>query len=388
MRILFYTTSYFAKHGGSIQSIELHKHLKKFTAVEAIEIFPEENERMSNDGNMKITFRERLRSLGIFQTLSFFRRNRFYLKSLIKKIEDFKPDVVLIRIDSNFLQIGYLKKKFPNLIICAQINGSPFDESYKNIAFKRYFLQLQHKAYQKSDLNIFISDYSRKNIMGLGYDRDKNLVIHNGTNVAKFYPISTKKVLRANLGYPEDAFIFGYIGTLDHHKKMEILINSFYDLLGIYDNLYLIIIGDGPAFQKIRQSIDQLGLKDKVSMSGWLDHKDINEHINCFDVAVHHYANPYMNPLKIFEYLSAGLPVIAPNIPSIRNSFKDGKDLLITMAKEDSLKSKMEEIMNNKALRIGLSNKQDLIKKVENNFTWQKYAERIFNSIQGIQKGN
>lgn len=388
MRILFYTTSYFAKHGGSIQSIELHKHLKKFTAVEAIEIFPEENERRSNEGNIKITFRERLRSLGIFQTLSFFRRNRFYLKPLTKKIEDFKPDLVLIRIDSNFLQIGYLKKKFPNLIICAQINGSPFDESYKNIAFKRYFLQLQHKAYQESHLNIFISDYSRQNIMGSNFNSDKNIVIHNGTNVAKFYPITNKKGLRSNLGYPEEAFVFGYIGTLDHHKKMEILVNSFYDLQKKYENLFLIIIGDGPAFQKIKQCINQLALKDKVSMSGWLDHKDINEHINCFDVAVHHYANPYMNPLKIFEYLSAGLPVIAPDIPSIRNSFKVNEDLLITKANENSLKTKMEMVMNDKALRISLSNKQDLIKKVENNFTWHKYAERIFNSIQGIQKDN
>ena len=158
MRILFYTTSYFAKHGGSIQSIELHRHLKEFSAVESIEIFPKENERVAAQKKRKIPLRETLRRSGLFQTLSFFRRNRFYLKGLTRKIEEFKPDVLLIRIDSNFLQIGILKKRFPNLIICAQVNGSPFDETYKNIAFKKYFLQLQHKAYLQTDLNIFISD--------------------------------------------------------------------------------------------------------------------------------------------------------------------------------------------------------------------------------------
>ena len=384
MRILFYTTSYFAKHGGSIQSIELHRHLKKFSAVEAIEIFPKEHERLAVHKKRKITLRETLRRSGLFQMLSFFRRNRFYLKGLTRKIEEFKPDVLLIRIDSNFLQIGILKKRFPNLIICAQVNGSPFDETYKNIAFKKYFLQLQYKAYLQTDLNIFISDYSRKNIMGLDFNVIKNIVVHNGTNVNKFYPISNKKDLRLDLGYPEDAFIFGYIGTLDHHKKMEILVNSFYELQKKYKNLFLIIIGDGPAFSKIKQKINDLSLTDKTSLPGWLSHKVINAHINCFDVAVHHYANPYMNPLKIFEYLSAGLPVIAPNIPSIENSFTMDEDLLITKADEDSLKLKMERIMNDKILRTKLSNKQDLIKKVENNFTWHKYAERILNNLQKL----
>lgn len=386
MRILFYTTAYFAKHGGSVQSIELHKHLKTFPTVEAIEVFPGKHERTLYQ-QKDINFREKLRGFGFLQMLSFHRRNKFYLKSLTKKIEDFKPDVIIMQIDSNFIQIKYLHKKFSNLIICAQINGSPFDETYKNIAFKKYFLKIQRKAYLKTDLNIFISEYSRSSIMGQDFKSDKNIVVHNGTDVSKFFPIANKKELRANLGYPRDAFIFGYIGTLDYHKKLEILVNSFNDLQKRYKNLFLVLIGDGPAFNKIKEAVKRLDLEDKVSMSGWLKHEDINAQINCFDVAVHHYANPYMNPLKIFEYLSAGLPVIAPDIPSVRKSFKNGSDLLITQDNEASLKANMEEIMNNKELKATLSNKQDLIKKVENNFTWHKYAERILTNLQRVQKG-
>lgn len=385
MRILFYTTSYFAKHGGSVQSMELHRHLKDFAAVRAVEVFPQRDERIILQDN-RTTFRDKLRNFSFLQILSFFRRNRFYLKSLTAKIESFKPDVIIIRIDSNFLQINYLRKKFPNLTICAQINGSPFDEAYKNIAFKNYFLKLQRKAYLKSDLNIFISEYSRKSIMGSTFKWDNNVVIHNGTNVSKFYPISNKRSLRLKLGYPEDSFIFGYIGTLDHHKKMEILFNAFYQLQKKYEHLFLVIIGDGPAFKNISKSISSFGLENKVIMSGWLNHKDINEHINCFDVAVHHYANPYMNPLKIFEYLSAGLPVIAPNIPNIRTAFKDGLDLLITKADEESLIANMEYIMNNDEIRTQLSNKQNLIKEVRNNYTWHKYAERILNNLKTAQR--
>ena len=48
-------------------------------------------------------------------------------------------DVLLMQMDSNFLQIKKLKKEFPELLIATQINGSPFDEPFKNIFLKKYF---------------------------------------------------------------------------------------------------------------------------------------------------------------------------------------------------------------------------------------------------------
>ena len=141
------------------------------------------------------------------------------------------------------------------------------------------------------------------------------------------------------------------------------------------------IIGDGPAFAGIKSKIRRLGLEEQIELRGWVPHEEINAHLNCFDVAVHHYANHYMNPLKIFEYLSAGLPVIAPNIPSIRSHFAEGEDLLITGPTRNDLTESLKKIIQDKELRFRLSYNKVLIDSIENEYTWEKYTQKIVENI-------
>lgn len=382
MHILYYSTSYHAKHGGSIQSIEFFKELDNIDLVTKKTLFPNitkyPNYRYAN----RFSFKSILKKIPLLQLLFFYRRNKFYIKELLAILKENTPDVLIFQIDSNFLQIKKIKQLYPDITICTQINGSPFDEPFKNIAFKNYFYKLQREAYTNCDLNIFISEFSRNRIMGSLLNPDRDIVIYNGTDTDKFYPILEKKKLRLKWEYPNDAFILGYLGTLDFHKQLELLIEVYSDLQLQFPKLILIIIGDGPALDKIISKVKKLKLEDKIILRGWVNHDYVNEHINCFDVAVHHCANAYMNPLKIFEYLSAGLPVVAPNIPSVVKSFKDHQDLLITGSSYTELKSTLHEIISNDELRTKLSHNEDVINDMKDNYTWKKYAATIINNIE------
>lgn len=382
MKLLYYSTSYYANHGGSIQSIEFFRQLEFNKSISDKEIYPVLNFQDNSDSLRAFSIREFLRKIPILQVLFFYRRNTFHINGLIKKIKEFQPDALLIQIDSNFLQIKKLKNKFPNLIICNQINGSPFDEPFKNIAFKNYFLKQQKKSYHSSNINFFISDFSRDRIMGDQINEDRDIVIHNGTDPDKFFPINNKIQLRNKWSYPSDKFVIGYIGTLDFHKQLGILLDVFAELLPRYPQLFLVIIGNGPALNKLKQKVAELGLTKSVQLRGWLQHEEINENLNCFDLAVHHYANTYMNPLKIFEYLSAGLPVIAPDIPSVRSIFKDRHDLLITGASHEEVKSSIKELLDDPEFLERISNNEHLIHEIEGNYTWKKYTNRIVEEIK------
>ncbi len=166
--------------------------------------------------------------------------------------------------------------------------------------------------------------------MGINLSHNRDIVLHKGTDTSKFFPIEDKKALREKWKYPPDAFVLGYIGTLDFHKQLGLLVDIFKELLIDFPHLRLVIIGDGPASLKILARIKKLSLENYVELRGWIKHENINENLNCFNVAVHHYASTHMNPLKIFEYLSAGLAIMAPAIPSVRQAFYNGKNLLIT----------------------------------------------------------
>ncbi|MDT0689836.1 glycosyltransferase family 4 protein [Salegentibacter sp. F188] len=299
-----------------------------------------------------------------------------------QKISEIRPDSILFQIDSNFLQIKRIKKAFPNLVVCTQINGSPFDEPFKNIAFKEYFIKKQKEAYEKSDLNFFVSEISRNNIMQSSFEISRDIVIPNGANLDKFFPIKGKEQLKQKLGYDVNKFILGYVGTLDFHKKIVDLVEVFHELTEIYKDLQLVIIGDGPALDQIINRIEDLELTDNVILKGWVNHNDINEHLNCFNLAIHHSAQTYMNPLKIFEYLAAGLPVLAPDIPSVRRIFQNEIDLLITGDKKKDIKDNLEMLIQNPQMRERFSRNKNLKRSLEKNYTWKRYAENIIIKIQ------
>jgi glycosyltransferase involved in cell wall biosynthesis len=381
MRILYYSTSYHANHGGSIQSIEFYNCIEKVSLRNEKFLFPLKGKVLKFQDRRNTNIKSLLKKNPFLQVISFYRRNLFHVNGLIRKIEEVKPEVIIIQIDSNFLQIKKIKDKFPDLVICTQINGSPFDEQYKNIAFKRYFLKLQREAYILANLNFFISEFSRDRIMGNRFNNERDFVIHNGTNTEKFFPIPDKDDLRDDYKYPKGKFIIGYVGTLDFHKHLQILVEAFAELLPDFPFLYLVIIGDGPAYDKIKSNIINLNIQDNVCLKGWVRHEDINLHLNCFNLAVHHYANSYMNPLKIFEYLSVGLPVIGPDIPSVNNAFQHRKDLLITGPSKLDLKENIKEIIENKELRSSLSNNSHLIEEIKEKYTWSRYTRRIINLI-------
>ncbi|MDT0644581.1 glycosyltransferase family 4 protein [Zunongwangia sp. F363] len=237
-----------------------------------------------------------------------------------------------------------------------------------------------------SDLNFFISDASRSSIMGKNLNLNRDVVIPNGTSTDKFYPIFEKDRLRMKLGYDVGKMIIGYVGTIDYHKKMPLLIEAFADLLKENLEAQLVILGDGPALSDLVTEVAELGIEKDVILKGWVAHEQINEHLNCFDIAVHHYASEYMNPLKIYEYLAAGLPVIAPDISSIRENFDVEKDLLTVKSSRVDLYKKLKLLVTNGALRNRLSANERLKSLLENTYTWENYSRGIVGQI--IKKQN
>ncbi len=382
MRILYYSTSFYANHGGSVQSIEFFNNLKEKKHLDAF-IFPDpsHNDQIIK-GKPESRFKRFLKGSSIFQVLSFYRRNSFYFEKLLERLKELEPDILIIQMDSNFLQIPKIKNEFPDLMICTQINGSPFDEFFNNIGLKKYFVDLQKKTYSKTDLNFFISEFSRRRVMGNFMNPERDKIVYNGTDINKFFPLPDKSKIREKLSYHKDKFIIGYIGTLDFHKKMIRLAEAFKEVSRSFSSAELVIIGDGPAYGKLKSYIDNNGLSDRVFLKGWISHYEVNEHLNCFDLAIHHYANHYMNPLKIFEYLAVGLPVIAPDIESVRSLFKDGEDLLISKHDNKNLADEISLIIENDELRNKLKENSGAINKIAGNYTWENYTLNILNNIK------
>ena len=86
-------------------------------------------------------------------------------------------------------------------------------------------------------------------------------------------------------------------------------------------------------------------------------------------------ARSYTSPLKLFEYMAAQRPIVASNLPSLREILRDGENaLLVTPDEPEALADAVTRLLNDHVLARALA--QVARAEVED-MTWTKRAESI-----------
>ncbi len=79
----------------------------------------------------------------------------------------------------------------------------------------------------------------------------------------------------------------------------------------------LLIVGDGPEFEKLVADVTVRGLANATHFTGSVPSGEVAGLLAAMDVAVAPYPNLpqfYFSPLKVYEYMAGGLPVVASRI--------------------------------------------------------------------------
>ena len=129
-------------------------------------------------------------------------------------------------------------------------------------------------------------------------------------------------VIRETLGL-RDRFVVGWVGSFRRFHALDQAVDA---VAGI-DDAALLLVGDGPERNRVEQYAREQGVT--VVTTGTVSHPDLPAHLAAMDVglvltgrdAVFHYS-----PLKLAEYLAAGLAVIAPAVSQIEARLTDGVD--------------------------------------------------------------
>ena len=121
-------------------------------------------------------------------------------------------------------------------------------------------------AAQRSD---FIFTHVKKNINLIkNFTLKENNIncIYRGVNFNEFKGIelSNKK-----------KFSFCTIGLLEKHKKIDQIINVFYEIKKKYKNSTLTIIGTGSLEKNLKKKVDQLKLNDSIRFTGWISREEV-----------------------------------------------------------------------------------------------------------------
>ncbi|ACB52148.1 glycosyl transferase, group 1 [Crocosphaera subtropica ATCC 51142] len=226
------------------------------------------------------------------------------------------------------------------------------------------------KVFNAATSIIAVSDEVKNYVSQYVNNPDKIKVIPNGVNAERFHP---KKIT------PHAYFTVGFVGSLKPWHGLPILLDAFEQFHHQYPQSRLLIIGKGPESDRLQTEINQKNLNSVVQLTGPVPPYAIPFLLEQIDVAVAPYPpldKFYFSPLKVYEYMAAGLPVVASNIGQIRDVIKHGNNgLLCPPGDSNALSEAFIRLMRSPQLRhqLGTSARQTIL----DHYTWDQVVEKI-----------
>jgi glycosyltransferase involved in cell wall biosynthesis len=178
--------------------------------------------------------------------------------------------------------------------------------------------------------------------------------------------------------------LVAYAGHLYPWKGADIVLEA----LGRLTNTRGLIIGGHPAepdLARLRRRADELGLGWRMTFAGAVEPPRVSALLESADVLV--LPNPpspvssrYTSPLKLFEYLAAGKPIVASDLASFREVLRhEENSILVEAGNPDALAAGIRRVLADRELagRIARHAFEDAA-----NYTWERRAERLEELIQ------
>ena len=161
---------------------------------------------------------------------------------------------------------------------------------------------------------------------------EKLAFVAAAADVEKFKPDLAQRKLTRKKHSLQDLIVIGYVGTFAKWHGIEELVDASEKVLKKYSNVRFLMVG--PYFKHAREITQKRGISDAYVFAGPVPYVDVPNYINAADILVAPY-NPAKSelrkrygigsPLKVFEYMACGKPVITTSVQPITQVVHEGK---------------------------------------------------------------
>jgi glycosyltransferase involved in cell wall biosynthesis len=237
-----------------------------------------------------------------------------------------------------------------------------------------------------------LTSFLRQRFLDMGFSSEQVIVLPDGVDLDLFEGLPSKEDCRRRLGLPLEQPIIGYIGrfrTLEMEKGIPELVEAMKDLSSVNGAEPLLLCVGGPmdAVPTYLQLARRIGIpQDRLRFVDRVPNTEVPYWIRAFDVAlapfpwVDHYAY-FMSPLKLFEYMATGVPILATDLPSIREVLRHGENAwLVPPDDPKALAEGIRHLLENSDLaeRLARQAKEDV-----RQYTWKRRAAVILRHVLG-----
>ena len=263
--------------------------------------------------------------------------------------------------------VSYLKKKKLPYIITSHgsdvPNYNPDRFGLQHKLLNPFWKKIAENAECITSPTVYLKNLILENFDSKDYN-NKIKVIPNGIDPEYFNPEKKEEKILV-------------VTRLFERKGVQYVIDAMKDI----NNHELVLCGDGPYKEQLKQQISKLNLKN-VHLLGYVSYEQLkNEYETSSIFVLPSSAENF--PVVLLEAMASGCAIITTNVTGCPEVVGDAA-LLVRPKSSEDIRNALVKLINNDELRneLGVRGQQ----RVEENFTWRKIAEKYVRTYEGVNQ--
>lgn len=314
-----------------------------------------------------------------FPLLDYFSIAFTHATEIHREIEEFKPDVIIgLGILNTFIAMQIAKRhKIPFVYYL-------IDALHTLIPFRQLrFLGkiLESDTLKWSDAVCVINEELKRYAVEMGAQSDKVHVVRAGIDTERFNPDVDGHMMREKLGIGRDDVVLFFMGWLYSFSGLREVAIELAKVRDVYPNVKLLIVGEGDVYHELQQIKKDCSLQQLV-LVGWQPYAKIPEYIAASDICLlPAHNNEVMRnivPIKMYEYMACGKPVISTMLSGIIKEFGDKNGVIYVDQPVEVLEKVIELTNDDVSVREHGNKARKLVEK----YSWNKITDEFENILQ------
>ena len=190
---------------------------------------------------------------------------------------------------------------------------------------------------------------------------------------------------QTGLSLPEEAFTAGYSGHLYAGRGIELILQMAQALPGIQ---FLLAGGEPEDVQRLKQRAAQMGLNNLMAV-GFVDNEILPLYQAACDVLLMPYQKqvagssggniaPYLSPMKLFEYLACGRPILSSDLPVLGEVLNAGNSLILPAEQSEAWVQALAALQSDPQRRSELGTQA---RREAARYSWEARSRLIFGDL-------
>lgn len=284
------------------------------------------------------------------------------------------PDILYERYNL-FYHAGVWASRRLNLPLILEINAPLAEERARHggLALKKLARRSEASIWRAAHMTLPVTNALAEHVRAAGVPEDRITVIQNGVG-DDFLGARDPRPVRERYGL-RGKVVLGFTGFMRDWHRLDRAVRFIAE--SRRDDLHLLLVGDGPVRTVLEEMARDLGIAQKMTVTGVVQRDAIAEYIAAFDIALQPASTDYASPLKLFEYMALGKAIVAPDQSNIREVVSDRDSaLLFAPADDRAFASALASLIDDVEMRARLGdNARERL--VGDDCTWAGNAARV-----------